>query len=333
LPDRDLLFLFFKPVPRRNKSIIPPIRFCILFNIFPLPRRTSVLAGLLYSHAFFFNKNTRITMLRAALIDLYNGESNRGIPMLKNLLGARADALRFDHFDVRAKNDVPGLEYDIYVFSGGPGDPLLDDGPWYARFFQLIEDLWQWNLRDLPAGEKKYCLFICHSFQMACHHFGLGEVTQRFKMSFGTYPVHKTHWGKDEPFFADLADPFYIADFRRYQVVAPRHERFKQMGARILCLEKLRPHVHYERAVMAVRFSPEMFGTQFHPEADPAGLLTYFVQEDRKQSIIEEHGAARYERMIHDLSNPHKIKQTFETVIPRFLEDSIGKLAEVDAVC
>lgn len=266
-------------------------------------------------------------MLRAALIDLYNGETNRGIPMLRNILSRYANVLRFDHFDVRAKHEIPDLSYDIYVFSGGPGNPLENDGPWFEPFFQLIEDLWQWNRRTDET--KKHCFFICHSFQMACHHFGLGEVTQRYKMSFGTYPVHRTHWGKEEPLFEGLPDPFYIADFRRYQVINPQNERLHAMGGHILCLEKLRPHVHYERAVMGIRFSPEMIGTQFHPEADPEGLLSYFMEEDRKKSIVEEHGEARYDRMIRDLANPLKIQRTFDTIIPGFLENAVEQLMVV----
>jgi GMP synthase-like glutamine amidotransferase len=169
-------------------------------------------------------------MLRAALIDMYNGESNRGIPMLRSMLSRYANVLRFDHFDVRAKNEVPDLSYDIYLFSGGPGDPLLNDGPWFERFFNLIENLWRHNCRTAEDGQKKHCFFICHSFQMACHHFGLGAVQLRYKMSFGTYPVHRTHWGKVEPFFEGLPDPFYIADFRRYQVVKPTPRPLRTNG-------------------------------------------------------------------------------------------------------
>lgn len=267
-------------------------------------------------------------MIRAALLDMYNGEPNRGIPMLKNILGRYSELLTFEHFDVRAKSEIPDLSYDIYLFSGGPGDPLESEGPWQAPFFDLIEALWQHNQHETHT--KKHVFFICHSFQMACHHFGLGKVTQRYKMSFGTYPVYKTHDGKNEPFFKELPDPFYIADFRRYQVIHPEPKRFKELGAEILCLEKLRPHVHFERAIMAVRFSPEMIGTQFHPEADPAGLLQYFMEEARKKSIVEEHGASRYDRMIRDLANPQKIQRTFETLIPAFLEGAI-KATEVFA--
>ena len=270
-------------------------------------------------------------MLRAALLDMYNGESNRGIPMLHSMLARYANVMRYDHFDVRAKNEIPDLSYDIYVFSGGPGDPLLNDGPWHDRFYDLIEQVWQWNRRHPESELKKHCFFICHSFQMACKHFNLGEVSQRDTMSFGTYPVHKTHWGKDEPFFEGLPDPFYIADFRRYQVLKPNHQRFKALGAHVLCLEKLRPHMHYERALMAVRFSPEMIGTQFHPEADPSGLLEYFLEPERKKAIVDEHGAARYDRMIRDLAHPLKIQRTYDTVIPNFLENAVEELMLVPA--
>ena len=98
------------------------------------------------------------------------------------------------------------------------------------------------------------------------------------------------------------------------------------MGAKVLCLEKLRPHVHYERAIMAIRFSPEMIGTQFHPEADPEGLLEYFLEEERQKSIVEEYGESSYNRMIRDLANPQKIRRTFDTVIPAFLEKAIEEL-------
>lgn len=251
--------------------------------------------------------------------------------MLHSMLARYANVLRYDHFDVRAKNEVPDLAYDIYVFSGGPGDPTLNDGPWFERYFELIEQIWQWNRRHPEREAKKHCFFICHSFQMACQHFDLGVVSQRDTMSFGTYPVHKTSWGKEEAFFEGLPDPFYIADFRRYQVLQPKQQRFKSMGAHILCLETLRPHVNVERALMAVRFSPEMIGTQFHPEADPAGLLEYFMQPERKKAIVEEHGESRYNRMIRDLAHPLKIQRTYDTIIPNFLENAIELLSLMPA--
>lgn len=129
-----------------------------------------------------------------------------------------------------------------------------------------------------------------------------------------------------------LPDPFYIADFRRYQVTQPNKQRFQQMNARILCLEKLRPHVHDERALMAIRFSPEIIGTQFHPEANPEGMLAHFLQPERQATIENEYGHARYQRMIRDLAHPNKIELTFNTIIPKFMEQSIAALQKNYAV-
>ena len=271
--------------------------------------------------------------MRAVLVDLYNGEDNRGIPMLKGILANFSADFTYDHADVRVHNEVPGLDYDIYIFSGGPGDPLESGKPWCKPFHELIENLWEHNRNaDVLGQKKKHVFFICHSFQIACHVFGLGKVTEREQMSFGTYPVHKTHDGKEEPLFETLNDPFYIADFRRFQVVQPDRSRLHQMGAHVLCLEKLRPHVHHERALMAVRFSPEMIGTQFHPEADPAGMLEHFLQPARHEAIVTEHGESRYQRMIRDLANPQKIQLTFDTIIPGFLRKSVAALKEEESL-
>ena len=73
-------------------------------------------------------------------------------------------------------------------------------------------------------------------------------------------------------------------DSREWQLVQPNRKVFKKLGAKILSLEKIRTHVELERAIMAIRFSPEMVGTQFHPEADPEGMKKHFsVEENRKQ--------------------------------------------------
>lgn len=274
----------------------------------------------------FKTQHSESKIFKAAVLDMYNSEPNRGMPMLRSMLGGFADDLDFEVFDVRAKHEVPrARDFDIFIFTGGPGDPLLDvDDAWDSRFYQLIDDIWQHNLQKDAC--RKYCFFICHSFQMACHHFKIGSVEARRRWSFGTYPVHPTAAGRRDPIFEGLADPFWIADFRRFEVVQPRPERLKELGASVLCLEKIRPHVEYERAVMAIRFSEEMVGTQFHPEADPDGMLYHFTQPERKKQVEEAHGEPTWNRMIRDLADPRKIGRTHDTVIPRFLETSLSQL-------
>jgi hypothetical protein len=63
----------------------------------------------------------------------------------------------------------------IFIFRRSPGDPLVGDGSWDTKYYELIDALTKWNLEN-PV--KKHVLFICHSFQMACKHFGLAEITK-----------------------------------------------------------------------------------------------------------------------------------------------------------
>jgi homoserine O-succinyltransferase/O-acetyltransferase len=259
-------------------------------------------------------------MPTVALLDMNNNAPNKSIGMLQKLLDSYQN-INWKRYDVRFLNEIPDLSYDIYILSGGPGDPLHNDGPWFDRYYAFLDALWAFN--HAPNNRPKHCLFICHSFQMACHQYGIGQITRREKYSFGTYPVHKTYEGKQEPFFQALPDPFYIADFRQYQVVQPDYSHIKKIGAQILCFEKLRPHVQLERAIMSVRFSETMFGTQFHPEADPDGLYDHFIQPERKLQVIDQYGETRYERMMHDLTSPKKIQLTFDTIVPSFLAHAI----------
>jgi homoserine O-succinyltransferase/O-acetyltransferase len=263
-------------------------------------------------------------MLKVALIDLNNNQANKSIGMLQRTLDGYADVMQWRRYEVRQAQQIPDLSYDMYILSGGPGDPLENDGPWFDKYLAFLQALWDHN--HTVGQQQKHCLFICHSFQMACHQYGIGKISRREKYSFGTYPVHKTHEGKDEQFFKPLADQFYIADFRQYQVTQPDYAHLKKIGAKILCFEKLRPHVNLERALMAVRFSPTMIGVQFHPEADPAGLQEHFVQPERRQQVIDQYGEARYTRMMNDLANPTKIQRTFETIVPAFLQDAIHNI-------
>ncbi len=263
--------------------------------------------------------------LKLAILDMYEGTRNLGMDNIKDIVRMFQADLDFEVFDVRSAVKVPDLSHDIYIFSGGPGNPLVGDESWLKPFHDLIDDLWQYN-RNEEDGAKKYVFFICHSFQMACHHFGLGEINRRRKKSFGTFPVHKTEDGEREWLFSPLDEPFWVADFREYQVVQPNFERMAAIGARLLCIEKDRPHVELERAMMAIRFSPEMIGTQFHPEANPNGMREYFAEPERVEAILEEYGEERYRSMVADLQDPKKIDRTHDTILPLFLADSIRRV-------
>ncbi len=265
--------------------------------------------------------------LKLAILDLYGGEPNMGMAAIQDIVRIYEDQFEWKVFDVRGKAELPDLSYDIFISTGGPGSPLDGDGHWDRLYFEWLEKVWNWNTKDKET--KKHVFFICHSFQMACHHFQIGEVNQRKSRSYGTFPVHKTDTGKKEPFFQTLDNPFYVADFRYWQVVQPDMDRMEELGAELLLLEKFRPHVPLERAMMAVRFSNEIFGTQFHPEAYPKGLLEAFSKEDRKQDIITNHSEEKYVQMMDDIRDPQKVLKTYNTILPTFLEHAIESLTTV----
>ena len=126
-----------------------------------------------------------------------------------------------------------------------------------------------------------------------------------------------------------MRDPFYSVDSRDYQVIQPNHNRLRELGAKILCIEKERPHVALERAVMAVRFNDYMIGTQFHPEADAIGMSMYLQREDKKKTVIENHGHEKWKSMIEHLVDPDKILWTYSHVLPNFLNAATGELVAI----
>ncbi len=268
-------------------------------------------------------------MLKVAVLDLYDGTQNRGIPSLKAILDGSALVQSYALFDVRAGAQLPGLEYDLYISSGGPGDPLSGDGIWDKAYFDLIDRIIDHNR---VSQDKKYLFLICHSFQMLCHHLQVGEVIKRKSRSFGTFPCHKTKAGTEESTLAGLDDPFWVADFRNYQVVRLDQELIKKNNYRVLCIEKERPHVPLERATMGIRFSDEIIGYQFHPEANPRGMLFHFEDGFKMQELIEHYGEEKYIRMIADLKDPHKIKKTYNTIIPTFINNCYQQKTEFGEV-
>ncbi len=278
---------------------------------------------------FYYGLDTAIKNqhIRVAIIDLYNNEPNEGMRCIQDLLNSfplqPQQSLSSKVFDVRFKNEVPDLSYDIYISTGGPGSPLADENAmWERNYFNLIDSIFEHNAGGV--GNKKYLFLICHSFQLVCRHFEIAEVAKRNSTAFGIFPIHKTEDGKKEILFKQLPDPFYTVDSRDYQVIQPDHNKLLKMGAKILALEKERPHVDFERAVMAIRFSDEIFGTQFHPEADPIGMMHYLLREDKKIKVIENHGEQKYESMLLHLNDDDKLKLTQQSILPGFLRLAIN---------
>lgn len=262
--------------------------------------------------------------IKIAVLDMYDGQPNQGMRCIIDIINRFNQIATFQIFDVRGKSEFPDIKkFDIYISSGGPGNPLEGDGNWDLKYYNFIDELTKWNTENRV---KKHVLFICHSFQMACKHFGLAEITKRHDTSFGVMTIHKTKEGLGDPIFEGLGDPFYAVDSRDYQVVQPKLSVFSKKGAKIISLEKIRDHVQYERAIMAVRFTDYFVGTQFHPEADPISFIANLRNKDSKEKIRNMKGKRKFRNMLEDLLDDDKIYRTNETMIPNFLRIAINDL-------
>lgn len=271
-----------------------------------------------------FSKGKKV---KVAILDMYEGVANQGMRCIREILNQFADEhqlnLSWDEFDVRLKNELPDLSYDVFISSGGPGNPFDGVGKqWEETYFNWLQSVLDHNASDSNLN-KKHVFFICHSFQIACRYFNVGEVCKRKSTAFGVFPVHFVNKSKAEIVFDGLKDPFYAVDSRDYQVIKPQLTQLKKAGIKLLCIEKERPHVALERAIMAVRFNEYMIGTQFHPEADAFGMSMYLQTEEKKKTVIENHGHEKWKSMIEHLGDPDKIMWTYAHILPNFLYRSV----------
>ena len=152
-------------------------------------------------------------MISIAILDLYEGFANQGMRCIRAILHDFSKKnqidIKVDEFDVRLKLDVPDLNYDIYLSSGGPGNPLESEGSnWETVYFDWLKKVESWNAAKTQLP-KKFVFFICHSFQLACRHYNIGNVCARKSTAFGVFPIHMLENALDEPVFQDLKDPFY----------------------------------------------------------------------------------------------------------------------------
>ncbi len=260
--------------------------------------------------------------MKIAVIDLYEGEANEGMRCIRQLIEDfkhRAPfPVSYEIFDLRQKEEIADLQFDAYISSGGPGSPLTSVGSiWEEKYFGLMNSIFAYN-RTHPH-QRKHVLLICHSFQIFCRYYNYAKVTKRKSTAFGVMPIHLTKEGKKERLFAELEDPFYSVDSRDYQIIEPNEGKIWSGGGQILCVEKHRPLIPLERAIMAIRFNESVIGMQFHPEADSDGMHRYLLRDDKKKYVTSKYGEKKYHTMLQMLNEPEKIKHTYHSIIPAFL--------------
>lgn len=269
--------------------------------------------------------------IKIALLDMNNNHKNQGMRNIIELAEHFKDLSPFnvqvEYFDVRHKEQIPKVsEFDIFISSGGPGTPHREGHKWEDDFGNFLDEIWETNKTQ---GQKKYLFLICHSFQIAVIHWKLANVCERKSYSFGVMPIHKKGAiGHQDILLKNLPEPFYGVDSRAYQCIEPDYKRLKALGMKIVAIEKDRPHVSLERAMMAIRFSKEIFGTQFHPEADPDGFLENLNDKSNVEAMIDTFGEAKYLETISRMNDDNKIGLTRAQIIPKFLKYATEKITQ-----
>ncbi len=254
--------------------------------------------------------------LHIAVLDLYDGSANMGMDCIYEILQNWSKDSKVEiiisTFDVRAKNELPQDNFDLYISSGGPGSPIdTIDTQW---------DIDYCNWLDKMFVSKKPVLLICHSFQLACRHFGIGSVGLRKSKQLGILPIHPT---AAHPIFNQLPDPFFALESRLYQITEPNDEKIQAIGASIIALEKIRPQLPYQRALMAVAFNENMIGVQFHPEATKDRLVKYFETDAIKEAVLADFSEEKLDQIKSSLQDPNKIEHTCSHFIPNFLQQML----------
>ncbi|MFA7447288.1 MAG: GMP synthase [Weeksellaceae bacterium] len=270
-------------------------------------------------------KNQKI---KIALLDMNDNVPNQGmkdiIALTESFVKNSNLEISYAIFDVRHKSEVPKVkDFEIFISSGGPGTPHKVGEEWEEKYTNFLDEIWENNLNN---SNKKYLLLICHSFQMAVIHWNLAKVEPRESFSFGILPIYKTRLGENEILFKNLGNPFYAVDSRSFQCVRPKLKKIKQLGMKLVAIERIRPNQKLERAVMAIRFSKEIFGTQFHPEANSEDVMCKLVDENYKKILIEKIGLDNYKVALERADDEDKLFRTQAEIIPGFLKNAVEKL-------
>ncbi|WP_315822064.1 hypothetical protein [Paraflavitalea speifideaquila] len=103
--------------------------------------------------------------IHIAILDLYEGQPNQGMRCIRELLTQYGQIhqleISWEEFDVRLKQELPDLSYDIYISSGGPGSPLDSEGSeWETQYFNWLSTIETYNDAAHNPVKRAYYLFV-----------------------------------------------------------------------------------------------------------------------------------------------------------------------------
>ena len=254
--------------------------------------------------------------LRVCLVDMNNGVANQATRCFRRIIDAfqkRVTAANPElgvttkHVQPRNLGELPDASYDFILSGGGPGAPHdgFDDA-WGLGFRNFMDDVRAANLRDAVASPK--LLVVCHSFELAVLHFKVCEMRRRPTLKFG-YRL-------------------FTWEHRNWEAVNADAARLRELGGEITAMEShAKGVVNTGEAILGMNFGPGIDGTQFHPEADKRGVLTWIEKPEHALAVEGAYGRVLYDRMIKSLANPERLARTFALCIPGWLTYRFNALA------
>jgi len=277
------------------------------------------------------------TPLKLCLVDMNNGVANEATRCFRRLfdgLIVRARAanpgldIQFKHVQPRNLGELPGKDVDLVLSSGGPGSPHDGwDDPWCVGYRGFLDWMMEKNLQhpeDAPA-----LFVVCHSFEIATQHFELAEMRQRETLKFAIFPTYVTEAGQKDPVLQPFGDRLFVWEHRRFEAVNLNERKLAALGGQLIARESRPGQTDKGEAICGLHFGPGIHGTQFHPEADRAGVMAWINRPEHAAALKDAYGNSLYERMIKTLADPSRLARTFALLLPGWLTLQFNRLAKV----
>jgi len=276
------------------------------------------------------------TPLNICLVDMNNGVANQATRCFRRVVDAfktrvrganPALEIRFKHVQPRNLGELPERNVDLVLSSGGPGSPYdgFEDA-WCEGYRSFLDWVVERNQQD--AANAPAAMLVCHSFEIAVSHFKVAQMVARPSgRKFGVMPIYTTDAGRTSVLFKPFGDRLFAWEHRFWEAGDLDEKRLAELGGKVLARES-RPGLSDKgSAYLSFEFAPGIMGTQFHPEADRAGILAWVYRPEHAEEFKKAYGEVLYDRMIKTLDNPDRVARTFALLIPSWLTHQFNRLA------
>jgi GMP synthase-like glutamine amidotransferase len=276
--------------------------------------------------------------LRICLVDMNNGVTNQATRCFRRIVDAFAERVRhanpghevsFRHVQPRNLGELPSADDDLILSSGGPGTPFDGfDDPWCKGYRKILDGIVEANIKKREGAPK--ALVICHSFEIAVIHFAIARMEKRPTLKFGVMPAYILPDGQSTDFLKPFGYRLFTWEHRNWEAVGVDEARMKALGGKLLAMEShAKGVVNTGQAILGLKFAPGVHGTQFHPEADKAGVMAWIEKPEHMAAVESAYGRVLYDRMLRSLANPERLAKTFALLIPSWLTNRFNQLAAV----